>query len=252
MTLFRSLTRTSVLFLDEIRLILHRYLGGVEQYEIAVQRGATLIDLKRHMNGVFHCFEDEQTYVLGPHRPVELEDDLLLHDLSADQREMIVLVHPAPVEHIPLALQKVTQTISGPVISLVLENLTDAQIEHLPSWLEHEAGHIQRMSLSATHLRIQEILSIVTVALPHLSMLDTIHLLRTAYAPSRVEGEGLLRLCRAATGRVWIRIEADVFHNSRKMCGDQLLRSARAFASKLDGKLATATTHMEKQQRMVM
>ena len=227
MTLFRPLPfKFASLFLDEIRIVLHRYLGGVEQYVLAVQPGATLLDLKCHMNHVFHCYEDEQTYILGPHRPVELEDDLLLHDLRVGQREMIVLVCPAPVEHIPLALQHVARGIHGLYDCLNLENLTDAQMEHVPSWLEHEAGHIQCIDVSATHLRVNEILSMVSKALPHLPMLKSIHLRRTAYTLSKVEREaivGLCTTCALAQDKV-VRMEAHVFHNQKTMYGNQLLR----------------------------
>ena len=234
MTLFRPLPfKFASLFLDEIRIVLHRYLGGVEQYVLAVQPGATLLDLKRHMNHVFHCYEDEQTYILGPHRPVELEDDLLLHDLRIGQREMIVLVCPAPVEHIPLALQHVARGIHGLYDCLNLENLTDAQMEHVPSWLEHEAGHIQCIDVSATHLRVNEILSMIHKALPCLPMLKTIHLRRTAFALSGVDREVLVRLCQAcvayvcgkAYDQVMVRMEPHVFHNSKQIHGRYLLRS---------------------------
>ena len=234
MTLFRPLPfKFATLFLDEIRIVLHRYLGGVEQYVLAVQPGATLLDLKRHMNHVFHCYEDEQTYVLGPHRPVEIEDDLLLHDLRVGQREMIVLVCPAPVEHIPLALQHVARGIHGLYDCLNLENLTDAQMEHVPSWLAHEAGHIQCIDVSATHHRVNEILSMVRKALPCLPMLKTIHLRRTAFALSGVDREVLVRLCQAcvayvcgkAYDQVMVRMEPHVFHNSKQIHGRYLLRS---------------------------
>ena len=246
MTLFRPLTfKFAPLFLDEIRIVLHRYLGGVEQYVLAVQPGATLLDLKRHMNHVFHCYEDEQTYILGPHRPVELEDDLLLHDLRIGQREMIVLVHPAPVEHIPLALQYVARGNHGPYDCLVLENLTDAQMEHVPSWLAHEAGHIQCIDVSATHLRVNEILSMVRKALPCLPMLQTIHLRRTAFALSGVDRDVLVRLCKAcAFGQVVVRMEAHVFHNSKTIHGRYLLRmlsTATASATATTTATATAT-----------
>jgi hypothetical protein len=242
MTLFRPLTfKFAPLFLDEIRISLHRYLGGVEQHLLAVQPGATLLDLKRHMNHVFHCYEDEQTYVLGPHRPVELEDDLLLHDLRIGQREMIVLVHPAPVEHIPLALQYVARGNHDPFVCLILENLTDAQMEHVPSWLEHEAGHIQCIDVSATHLRVNEILSMVRKALPCLPMLRSVHLRRTAFALSGVDREVIVRLCKAAQSyHVTIHMEAHVFHNSRKMMGHHLLRSLTGPAT------ATATATVTK------
>lgn len=226
MTLFRPLPfKFATLFLDEIRIVLHRYLGGVEQHVLAVQPGATLLDLKRHMNTILHCYEDEQTYILGPHRPVELEDDLLLHDLRITQREMIVLVHPAPVEHIPLALQYVARGLHGSYDCLVLENLTDAQLEHVPSWLAHEAGHIQCIDVSATHLRVNEILSMIHKALPCLPMLKTIHLRRTAFALSKVEREVIVGLCTTcAYGQVVVRMEAHVFHNSKTIHGRYLLR----------------------------
>lgn len=227
MTLFRPLSfKFATLFPNEIRIVLHRYLGGVEQYVLAVQPGATLLDLKRHMNTVLHCYEDEQTYILGPHRPVELEDDLLLHDLHVGQREMIVLVHPAPVEHIPLALQHVARGIHGLYDCLNLENLTDAQLEHVSSWLAHEAGHIQCIDVSATHHRVNEILSMITKVLPCLPMLKTIYLRRTAFAVSGVERDVIVRLCKAVPlYHVTIHMEAHVFHNSRKMMGHHLLRS---------------------------
>lgn len=235
MTLFRPLPfKFATLFLDEIRIVLHRYLGGVEQYVLAVQPGATLLDLKRHMNTVLHCYEDEQTYILGPHRPVELEDDLLLHDLRITQREMIVLVHPAPVEHIPLALQHVARGIHGMYDCLNLENLTEAQIEHVPSWLAHEAGHIQCIDVSATHLRVNDILSMITKALPCLPMLKMIHLRRTAFTLSKVEREAIVGLCTAcsgAFGQVVVRMEAHVFHNSKTIHGHYLLRSLASFSS---------------------
>jgi hypothetical protein len=234
MTLFRPLPfKFATLFLDEIRIVLHRYLGGVEQYVLAVQPGATLLDLKRHMNTVLHCYEDEQTYVLGPHRPVELEDDLLLHDLRITQREMIVLVHPAPVEHIPLALQYIARGNHDPFTCLVLENLTEAQMEHVPSWLAHEAGHIQCIDVSATHHRVNEILSMIWKALPCLPMLKSIHLRRTAFAVSGVERDVIVRLCKAVPlYHVTIHMEAHVFHNSRKMMGHHLLRSLTATAAR--------------------
>ena len=241
MTLFRPLPfKFAPLFLDEIRIVLHRYLGGVEQYVLAVQPGATLLDLKRHMNTLLHCYEDEQTYVLGPHRPVELEDELLLHDLRMTQREMIVLVHPAPVEHIPLALQYVARGNHDPFTCLVLENLTEAQMEHAPSWLAHEAGHIQCIDVSATHLRVNEILSMIWKALPCLPMLKSIHLRRTAFALSGVDRDVLVKLCHACDGNVMIRMEAHVFHNQRKMMGHQLLRSL-ASASLVSTSLASAS-----------
>jgi hypothetical protein len=227
--MFRPLPfKFAQLFPNEIRISIHRYLGGVEQHLLAVQPGATLLDMKRHMNGVLYCYEDEQTYVL-PHRPVELEDDLVLHDLRVSQREMIVLVRPAPVEHIPLALQYVARGNHDPYDCLVLENLTEAQMEHVPSWLEHEAGHIQCIDVSATHLRVNEILSMIQKALSHLPMLHSIHLRRTAYTLSKVEREVIVGLCTAcnavaAYARVVVRMEAHVFHNQKKMYGNQLLR----------------------------
>jgi len=233
MTLFRPLPfKFAPLFPNEIRISIHRYLGGVEQHLLAVQPGATLLDMKRYMNSVLYCYEDEQTYVLGPHRPVELEDDLVLHDLRVSQREMIVLVRPAPVEHIPLALQYVARGICGPYDCLVLENLTDAQMEHVPSWLEHEAGHIQCINVSATHLRVNEILSMIQKALPHLPMLKTIHLRRTAFILSRVEREVIVGLCAAcvvyvcgkACDQVMVRMEPHVFHNPKTIHGRFLLR----------------------------
>lgn len=229
MSLFRPLRfKFATLFLDEIRLQIYRYLGGVEQYTLAVQKGATLLDLKQYMNGVFHCYEDEQTYVLGPHWPVELEDDLVLHDLRADQREMIVLIHPAPAEHIPLALHYTAYRKGGALSCLILENLTDEQITHLPSWLQYEAAHIQCIDVSATHFRVNEILHILHKALPHLRALWSIHLRRTAYAPSRVEHDALLGLCQAAhsrsQSRVTVYLEAHAFHNIRQTSGSALFR----------------------------
>lgn len=243
MTLFRPLAfKFAPLFPNEIRISLHRYLGGVEQHLLAVQPGATLLDMKRHMNHVFHCYEDEQTYILGPHRPVELEDDLLLHDLRIGQREMIVLVHPAPVEHIPLAFQYVARGNHDPFVCLILENLTDAQMEHVPSWLAHEAGHIQCIDVSATHLRANEILSMIQKALPCLPMLRSVHLRRTAFTLSVVEREVIVRLCKAAPSyHVTIHMEAHVFHNSRKMMGHHLLRSLTATAAATVTATATAT-----------
>ena len=230
MTLFRPLTfKFAPLFPNEIRIVLHRYFVGVEQHLLAVQPGATLLDMKRYMNDVLYCYEDEQTYVL-PHRPVELEDDLLLHDLRIGQREMIVIVHPAPVEHIPLAFQYVARGNHDPFDCLVLENLTDAHMEHLLSWLEHEAGHIQCIDVSATHHRVNEILSMITKALPCLPMLRSIHLRRTAYALSKVERKAIVGLCQTVAGlchtraHVEVRMEAHVFHNQKKMYGNQLLR----------------------------
>ena len=226
MTLFRPLPfKFAPLFPNEIRISIHRYLVSVEQHLLAVQPGATLLDMKRYMNDVFHCYGDEQTYVLS-HRPVELEDDLLLHDLRMGQREMIVLIHPAPVEHIPLAFQYIARGNHDPFACLVLENVTDAHMEHVPSWLEHEAGHIQCIDVSATHLRVNEILSMVSKALPHLPMLKSIHLRRTAYTLSKVEREaivGLCTTCALAQDKV-VRMEAHVFHNQKTMYGNQLLR----------------------------
>lgn len=234
--MFRTLPfKFAPLFPNEIRISIHRYLGGVDQHLLAVQPGATLLDMKRHMNDVLYCYEDEQTYVL-PHRPVEIEDDLVLHDLRVGQREMIVLVRPAPVEHIPLTFQYVARGNHEPFACLVLENLTDAHMEHVPSWLEHEAGHIQCIDVSATHLRVNEILSMVQAALPHLPMLRSIHLRRTAYTLSKVEREAIVGLCSAAStnatykaicqasAQVLVRMEAHVFHNQKTMYGNQLLR----------------------------
>ncbi len=230
--MFRTLSfKFAPLFPNEIRISIHRYLGGVEQHLLAVQPGASLLDMKRYMNDVLHCYEDEQIYVL-PHRPVELEDDLVLHDLRVGQREMIVLVRPAPVEHIPLALQYVARGICGPYDCLVLENLTEAQMEHVPSWLEHEAGHIQCINVSATHPRVNEILSMIQKALPHLPMLKTIHLRRTAFILSKVEREVIVGLCAAcvvyvcgkACDQVMVRMEPHVFHNPKTIHGRFLLR----------------------------
>jgi hypothetical protein len=231
--MFRPLPfKFAQLFPNEIRISIHRYLGGVEQHLLAVQPGATLLDMKRHMNGVLYCYEDEQTYVL-PHRPVEIEDDLMLHDLRIGQREMIVLVRPAPVEHIPLTFQYVARGNHDPFVCLVLENLTDAHMEHVPSWLEHEAAHIQCIDVSATHLRVNEILSMIQRALPHLPMLKSIHLRRTAYTLSKVGREAIVGLCttcakavagHAASSQVAVHMEAHVFHNQKKMYGHQLLR----------------------------
>ena len=232
--MFRTLPfKFAPLFPNEIRISIHRYLGGVDQHLLAVQPGATLLDMKRYMNDVLYCYEDEQTYVL-PHRPVEIEDDLVLHDLRMGQREMIVLVRPAPVEHIPLTFQYIARGNHEPFACLVLENLTDAHMEHVPSWLEHEAGHIQCIDVSATHLRVNEILSMVQAALPHLPMLRSIHLRRTAYTLSKVEREAIVGLCAAASSRfqarghanaqVLVHMEAHVFHNQKKMYGNQLLR----------------------------
>ena len=237
--MFRPLPfKFAPLFPNEIRISIHRYLGGVDQHLLAVQPGATLIDMKRHMNDVLYCYEDEQTYVL-PHRPVEIEDDLVLHDLRMGQREMIVLVRPAPVEHIPLTFQYIARGNHEPFACLVLENLTDAHMEHVPSWLEHEAGHIQCIDVSATHLRVNEILSMIQKALPHLPMLHSIHLRRTAYTLSKVEREAIVGLCYAcafgaastkdkargqANAQVLVRMEAHVFHNQKTMYGNQLLR----------------------------
>lgn len=231
MALFRTLPfKFAPLFPNEIRISIHRYLGGVDQHLLAVQPGATLLDMKRYMNDVLYCYEDEQTYVL-PHRPVEIEDDLVLHDLRMGQREMIVLVRPAPVEHIPLTFQYIARGNHEPFACLVLENLTDAHMEHVPSWLEHEAGHIQCIDVSATHLRVNEILSMVQAALPHLPMLRSIHLRRTAYTLSKVEREVIVGLCSAcdkargqANAKVLVRMEAHVFHNQKTMYGNQLLR----------------------------
>lgn len=224
-SMFRTLPfKFAPLFPNEIRISIHRYLGGVDQHLLAVQPGATLLDMKRHMNDVLYCYEDEQTYVL-PHRPVEIEDDLVLHDLRMGQREMIVLVRPAPVEHIPLTFQYVARGNHEPFACLVLENLTDAHMEHVPSWLEHEAGHIQCIDVSATHLRVNEILSMIQAALPHLPMLRSIHLRRTAYTLSKVEREVIVGLCAAcANAQVLVRMEAHVFHNQKTMYGNQLLR----------------------------
>jgi hypothetical protein len=228
--MFRTLPfKFAPLFPNEIRISIHRYLGGVEQHLLAVQPGATLLDMKRHMNDVLYCYEDEQTYVL-PHRPVEIEDDLVLHDLRIGQREMIVLVRPAPVEHIPLTFQYVARGNHEPFACLVLENLTDAHMEHVPSWLEHEAAHIQCIDVSATHLRVNEILSMVSKALPHLPMLRSIHLRRTAYTLSKVGREAIVGLCTAASrgqANVVVHMEAHVFHNQKKMYGHQLLRLHR-------------------------
>jgi hypothetical protein len=142
---------------------------------------------------------------------------------------MIVLVHPAPVEHIPLALQYVARGNHDPFTCLVLENLTTAQMEHVPSWLEHEAGHIQCMDVSVTHPHVNEILSMIYKALPHLPMLRSIHLRRTAFALSGVDRDVLVKLCKAAPSyHVAIHMEAHVFHNSRKMMGHHLLRSLTA------------------------
>jgi hypothetical protein len=234
--MFRTLPfKFAPLFPNEIRISIHRYLGGVEQHLLAVQPGATLLDMKRHMNDVLYCYEDEQTYVL-PHRPVEIEDDLVLHDLRIGQREMIVLVRPAPVEHIPLTFQYVARGNHDPFACLVLENLTDAHMEHVPSWLEHEAAHIQCIDVSATHLRVNEILSMIQKALPHLPMLKSIHLRRTAYTLSKVGREAIVGLCAACAkavaaassdntrGQVMVHMEAHVFHNQKKMYGHQLLR----------------------------
>jgi hypothetical protein len=243
MTLFRPLTfKFAPLFPNEIRISIHRHFMSVEQHLLAVQPGATLLDMKSYMNDILHCYEDEQTYVLS-HRPVELEDDLLLHDLRVGQREMIVLVHSAPVEHIPLAFQYVARGNHDPFPCLVLENLTDAHMEHVPSWLEHEAGHIQCIDVSATHPRVNEILSMIQKALPHLPMLQSIYLRRTAYTLSKVEREAIVGLCQAVAGlcsacafgqavagqacakaQVAVRMEAHVFHNQKKMYGNQLLR----------------------------
>ena len=227
MALFRPLTfKFAPLFPNEIRISIHRHFMSVEQHLLAVQPGATLLDMKSYMNDILHCYEDEQTYVLS-HRPVELEDDLLLHDLRVGQREMIVLVHSAPVEHIPLAFQYVARGNHDPFPCLVLENLTDAHMEHVPSWLEHEAGHIQCIDVSATHPRVNEILSMIQKALPHLPMLQSIYLRRTAYTLSKVEREAIVGLCDAsskAKGQVLVRMEAHVFHNQKKMYGNQLLR----------------------------
>lgn len=227
--MFRTLSfKFAPLFPNEIRISIHRYLGGVEQHLLAVQPGASLLDMKRYMNDVLHCYEDEQIYVL-PHRPVELEDDLVLHDLRVGQREMIVLVRPAPVEHIPLAFQYVARGNHVPFHCLVLENVTDAHMEHVPSWLEHEAGHIQCIDVSATHLRVNEILSMIQTALPHLPMLRSIHLRRTAYTLSKVERDAIVGLCQAcaSNAHVLVHIEAHVFHNQKKMYGNQLLRLHR-------------------------
>jgi hypothetical protein len=98
-------------------------------------------------------------------------------------------------------------------------------MEHVPSWLEHEAGHIQCIDVSATHLRVNEILSMVQAALPHLPMLRSIHLRRTAYTLSKVEREAIVGLCSASTNaKVLVRMEAHVFHNQKTMYGNQLLR----------------------------
>jgi hypothetical protein len=232
--MFRTLPfKFAPLFPNEIRISIHRYLGGVDQHLLAVQPGATLLDMKRHMNDVLYCYEDEQTYVL-PHRPVEIEDDLVLHDLRLGQREMIVLVRPAPVEHIPLTFQYVARGNHEPFACLVLENLTDAHMEHVPSWLKHEAAHIQCIDVSATHSRVNEILSMIQKALSHLPMLKSIHLRRTAYTLSKVGREAIVGLCKAvaaacarghaASSQVAVHIEAHVFHNQKKMYGHQLLR----------------------------
>jgi hypothetical protein len=147
---------------------------------------------------------------------------------------MIVLVRPAPVEHIPLTFQYVARGNHDPFVCLVLENLTDAHMEHVPSWLEHEAGHIQCIDVSATHLRVNEILSMIQKNIPHLPMLKSIHLRRTAYTLSKVGREAIVGLCTASTacakgqdntrGQVLVHLEAHVFHNQKKMYGHQLLR----------------------------
>lgn len=252
--MFRTLSfKFAPLFPNEIRISIHRYLGGVEQHLLAVQPGASLLDMKRYMNDVLYCYEDEQTYVL-PNRPVELEDDLMLHDLRVGQREMIVLVRPAPVEHIPLAFQYVARGNHDPFHCLVLENVTDAHMEHVPSWLEHEAGHIQCIDVSATHLRVNEILSMIQTALPHLPMLRSIHLRRTAYTLSKVERDAIVGLCVACTSKgqanaqVLVHMEAHVFHNQKKMYGNQLLRLHRTdgFATAIK-KYAAATLFVSKE-----
>ena len=219
-------SKYSLLFLDEICIQIYRYLSGVEQYTVAVQKGSTLLDLKLYMNTVLHCYEDEQTYILGPHWPVELEEDLALHDLRMNQRKLIVLVHPAPVEHIPLALVNTVNRKGGMLCCLNLENLTDAQIEHLPSWLEYEAGHIQCIDLSATHSRINTLLMIIHKAFPFLHALWSIRLRRTAYATSGIARDDLLKLCKAAqnrvAGRVVVYLDSHVFHNEKRTCGEAL------------------------------
>jgi hypothetical protein len=118
-------------------------------------------------------------------------------------------------------------------------------MEHVPSWLAHEAGHIQCIDVSATHLRVNEILSMVRKALPCLPMLQTIHLRRTAFALSGVDRDVLVRLCRAcAFGQVIVRMEAHVFHNSKTIHGRYLLRmlaTADATATATASATATAT-----------
>jgi hypothetical protein len=126
-----------------------------------------------------------------------------------------------------------------------MENLTDAQMEHVPSWLEHEAGHIQCIDVSATHSRVNEILSMLRKALPCLPMLQTIHLRRTAFALSGVDHDAIVRLCQAcAFGQVVVRMEAHVFHNSKTIHGRYLLRMlaiSPATASATATATATAT-----------
>jgi hypothetical protein len=129
-----------------------------------------------------------------------------------------------------LTFQYVARGNHDPFVCLVLENLTDAHMEHVPSWLEHEAGHIQCIDVSATHLRVNEILSMIQKNIPHLPMLKSIHLRRTAYTLSKVGREAIVGLCAASRGQdntrgqVEVHLEAHVFHNQKKMYGHQLLR----------------------------
>jgi hypothetical protein len=154
---------------DELVISVRR---NVQEYpiKIYVKKEDTIYSLKLFFESRFNAFTDEQNYVIGPHLPYALSDNLSLFQLRDEHCNLFVIIKEAHYTTIPKRyLLTLSEEVEANIGNIDTENIIittkvlDLRYIHLESiqyigqWMYMDR-YINEIYLLATHPKIDDII----------------------------------------------------------------------------------------------